>query len=160
MEFAATIERAEKQIILARHGRRLLQLLDDTPGVPGHVRPAFDQIEAARQILNDAEEDLREWRPNLEEIPSNAGNSTQNASIDYAPASVDGSSIVGGEGSVARGGSAAGGGNAVNTEGIEAHRIPAGSSAADAGLGGQQAPGTNLGLNNPTTTNGVQSAVV
>lgn len=123
MEFAATIERAEKQIILARHGRRLLQLLDDTPGVPGHVRPAFDQIEAARQILNDAEEDLREWRPNLEEIPSNAGNSTQNASIDYAPASVDGSSIVGGEGSVARGGSAAGGGNAVNTEGIEAHRI-------------------------------------
>merc|ERR1712093_548137 len=39
-EFAATIERAEKQIILARHGRRLLNLLDDTPVIPGDVRPA------------------------------------------------------------------------------------------------------------------------
>ncbi|KAJ2973417.1 hypothetical protein NQ176_g6619 [Zarea fungicola] len=45
-EFAATIERAEKQIILAKHGRRLLHLLDDTP-----------------VVLNDAEDDLRDWQP-------------------------------------------------------------------------------------------------
>ena len=72
MHFAATIERAEKQIMLARHGRRLLNLLDDTPVVPGDTRPAFEHGSQARQILNDAEEDLREWTPNLEPIPSSA----------------------------------------------------------------------------------------
>lgn len=72
LHFAATIERAEKQILLARHGRRLLNLLDDTPVVPGDSRPAFDQGHQARQVLNDAEEDLREWTPSLEPIPSSA----------------------------------------------------------------------------------------
>ena len=71
-EFAATIERAEKQIILARHGRRLLNLLDDTPVVPGNVRPVYEHANQARQILNDAEDDLREWQPELEEIGSSA----------------------------------------------------------------------------------------
>ncbi|KAL2127346.1 hypothetical protein VTI74DRAFT_10884 [Chaetomium olivicolor] len=61
-EFLATIERAEKQAILARHGLRLLQLLDDTPVVPGDVRPPYSHASQARQILNDAEDDLREWR--------------------------------------------------------------------------------------------------
>jgi hypothetical protein len=51
MHFAATIERAEKQVILARHGRRLLNLLDDTPVVPGDARPAFEHADQARQIL-------------------------------------------------------------------------------------------------------------
>jgi hypothetical protein len=72
MHFAATIERAEKQIILARHGRRLLNLLDDTPVVPGDTRPAFECERQARQILNDAEEELREWQPNLEPVESSA----------------------------------------------------------------------------------------
>jgi len=71
-EFAATIERAEKQIILARHGRRLLNLLDDTPVVPGDVRPAYEHTNQARQILNDAEDDLKDWQPELEDVPSNA----------------------------------------------------------------------------------------
>jgi hypothetical protein len=71
-EFAATIERAEKQIILARHGRRLLNLLDDTPVVPGDVRPAYEHSNQARQILNDAEDDLRDWQPELEDVPSSA----------------------------------------------------------------------------------------
>ena len=70
LHFAATIERAEKQIILARHGRRLLSLLDDTPVVPGDVRPAFDHANQARQILHDAEEDLRDWQPDLEPLSS------------------------------------------------------------------------------------------
>jgi hypothetical protein len=42
---------------------RLLQLLDDTPTVPGDVRPAYAHASQARQILNDAEDDLRDWRP-------------------------------------------------------------------------------------------------
>lgn len=71
-EFAATIERAEKQIILARHGRRLLNLLDDTPVVPGDIRPGFEHTNQARQILNDAEDDLRDWTPELEDVQSNA----------------------------------------------------------------------------------------
>jgi len=71
-EFAATIERAEKQIILARHARRLLNLLDDSPIIPGDIRPAFEHPAQARQILNDAEEDLREWAPELEDVPSSA----------------------------------------------------------------------------------------
>ncbi|KAK4240784.1 hypothetical protein C8A03DRAFT_12889 [Achaetomium macrosporum] len=62
VEFLATIERAEKQVILARHGLRLLQLLDDTPVVPGDVRPRWAHASQARQVLNDAEDDLREWR--------------------------------------------------------------------------------------------------
>lgn len=62
-EFAATIERAEKQIILAKHGRRLLELLDDTPVVPGDTRAAYDAGPQARQILNDCEDDLKDWQP-------------------------------------------------------------------------------------------------
>lgn len=58
--------------MLARHGRRLLNLIDDTPVVPGDSRPAFQHAHQARQVLNDAEEDLRDWTPNLEPIPSNA----------------------------------------------------------------------------------------
>lgn len=67
-EFAATIERAEKQIILARHGRRLLNLLDDTPVVPGDTRPQFEHGAQARQVLNDAEEDLRDWRLEVDDV--------------------------------------------------------------------------------------------
>lgn len=72
IHFAATIERAEKQIILARHGRRLINLLDDTPVVPGDVRPAFENASEARQVLNDAEADLQDWQPNLEPVTAAA----------------------------------------------------------------------------------------
>ncbi|KAL2431203.1 Sphingolipid long chain base-responsive protein LSP1 [Exophiala dermatitidis] len=73
VHFAATIERAEKQIILSRYGRRLLNLLDDTPVVPGDVRQPFDQAGEARQILADAEQELLSWQSNLEPIHSSAG---------------------------------------------------------------------------------------
>ncbi|KAI7777071.1 hypothetical protein LA080_004034 [Diaporthe eres] len=66
-EFLATIERAEKQIILARHGRRLLQLLDDGAVVPGDERQPYTHSAQARQILNDAEDDLRDWQPEPED---------------------------------------------------------------------------------------------
>ena len=75
---AATIERGEKQILLARHARRLLNLLDDTPVVPGDARPAFDNSAQARQVLNDAEEDLRDWTPSVEPITSSASDVTSN----------------------------------------------------------------------------------
>lgn len=73
MHFAATIERAEKQIILARYGRRLLNLLDDTPVVPGDVRQPFEHVHEARKVLSDAEQELQAWEPHLEPIHSNAG---------------------------------------------------------------------------------------
>jgi len=68
LHFAATIERAEKQIILAKYGRRLLNYLDDTPVVPGDVRQPFAHANDARQVLNDAEQELQMWQPNLEQV--------------------------------------------------------------------------------------------
>ena len=73
LHMAAVIERAEKQLILAQHARRLVMLIDDTPVVPGDSHPPFEGYEPARQILSDAEDDLRGWQHNLEPIPSNAG---------------------------------------------------------------------------------------
>ncbi|KAF2477980.1 uncharacterized protein BDR25DRAFT_207576 [Lindgomyces ingoldianus] len=73
IHFAATIERAEKQIILAKQARRIINLLDDTPIVPGDAHPIFEGSEATRQVLNDAEDDLRNWQPNLEPVHSSAG---------------------------------------------------------------------------------------
>ena len=52
---------------------RLLKLLDDTPVVPGDVRPAYEGGAQARQILNDAEDDLRDWRPDVEDQEETAG---------------------------------------------------------------------------------------
>lgn len=49
-----------------------MNLLVDTPLVPGDTRPAFEHGHQARQVLNDAEEDLRDWTPNLEPVPSHA----------------------------------------------------------------------------------------
>lgn len=69
---AATIERAEKQIILARHARRLLNYVDDSPVVPGDARPGYEHELEARQVLEDAETDLRAWEPSVEPIASSA----------------------------------------------------------------------------------------
>ncbi|KAI0817620.1 Eisosome component PIL1-domain-containing protein [Xylaria sp. FL0064] len=63
-EFEAVIERAEKQIILAKHGKRLLSLLDDSPVTPGDPHKVYEQGGAARQVLNDAEDDLKSWEKN------------------------------------------------------------------------------------------------
>lgn len=76
---AAIIERAEKQIMLAQQARRLVSMLDDTPIVPGEERPTFDNAEAARDVLNDAEEGLRTWQKSIEPIPTTAGKVGSNA---------------------------------------------------------------------------------
>jgi hypothetical protein len=73
IHLAAVIERAEKQTILARHARRLLNYIDDSPVVPGDARQAYDNEHLARQVLEDAENDLREWQPSIEPITSAAG---------------------------------------------------------------------------------------
>ena len=70
---AAIIERAEKQILLARNARKLVNLLDDTPVVPGDIHPTFENAEEAREVLNSAEKELRMWEMNVEPIHSNAG---------------------------------------------------------------------------------------
>ncbi|KAM7219316.1 Eisosome component PIL1 domain containing protein [Rhypophila decipiens] len=76
-EFLATIERAEKQVILAKHGLRLLELLDDTPIVPGDAEPNYGQSGQARQILNDAEDDLRDWRLDLNGVLGGTGGKSE-----------------------------------------------------------------------------------
>ncbi|KAK4539672.1 hypothetical protein LTR36_010435 [Oleoguttula mirabilis] len=76
---AAIIERAEKQLMLAQHARRLVSMLDDTPIVPGEERPLFANGEAAREVLNDAEASLRTWSPSVQSIPSSAGKLGANA---------------------------------------------------------------------------------
>ncbi|KGO71574.1 hypothetical protein PITC_044510 [Penicillium italicum] len=73
IHLAAVIERAEKQTILARHARRLLNYIDDTPVVPGDARQAYDHEPLARQILEDAENDLRGWEPSVEPITAATG---------------------------------------------------------------------------------------
>ena len=85
VEFLATIERAEKQVILARHGLRLLQLLDDTPIVPGDVRPPYAHASQGRQILNDAEDDLREWRLDGALFGDEAGTAADEAAPPAVP---------------------------------------------------------------------------
>ncbi|KAJ5908846.1 hypothetical protein N7495_001528 [Penicillium taxi] len=85
---AAVIERAEKQIILARHARRLISFIDDSPVVPGDSRQAYDHELDARQILEEAETDLRGWEPSISPIatigPSGTAASEMN-SIEEEP---------------------------------------------------------------------------
>ncbi|KAI4747073.1 hypothetical protein E4T50_02617 [Aureobasidium sp. EXF-12298] len=83
---AAIIERAEKQIMLAKNARNLLNLVDDTPIVPGDVNPTFTHAETAREVLNVAEDELRAWTPDVEPIHTNAGNLGTNA-MPAAPVS-------------------------------------------------------------------------
>ena len=42
--------------------------MDDTPVVPGDVRRVYEHSEQARQILEDAESDLRGWESTVEPI--------------------------------------------------------------------------------------------
>ena len=79
---AAVIERAEKQILLATQARQLINLLDDTPIVPGEERPAYNNAELARQTLNDAEEGLRTWQPSHAGIATQSGMLGSNAMPD------------------------------------------------------------------------------
>jgi Eisosome component PIL1 len=92
LHFAAVIERAEKQIILARHGRTLLNYLDDTPVVPGDARVAYENEGHAHQVLADAEQELHGWKPTHEPIEMKSAGLESNL---MPPASVTEGSTVG-----------------------------------------------------------------
>lgn len=68
IHLAAVIERGEKQILLARHARRLLNCLDDTPIIPGEEKPEYRHATSAKLIVEDAERDLKSWTSSLEPI--------------------------------------------------------------------------------------------
>ena len=74
---------------MAKNARKLLNLVDDTPIVPGDVHPTFSHAETAREVLNVAEDELRAWTPNVEPIHTNAGNLGTNA-MPAAPVSAQG----------------------------------------------------------------------
>jgi len=83
---AAVIERAEKQILLAKHARELLSLLDDTPIVPGEDRATYTEELAAREILNDAESSLRGWSKSHKAITSSTSKLGPNAMASHVEA--------------------------------------------------------------------------
>lgn len=88
IQTAAIIERAEKQIILAKNARSLLNLLDDTPVVPGDAHHPFQNTDSAREVLNNAEDELRNWEPTIEPVHSSAGALGSNAMPSGPAASV------------------------------------------------------------------------
>lgn len=53
--------------------------------MPGDTHPAFSEIEAARQVLNDAESDLQNYRLDVEPVTSNAGHLGAGAMPGKAP---------------------------------------------------------------------------
>lgn len=71
-----------------------MNLLDDTPLVPGDVRAPFEHAGQARQILADCEDDLRDWQLNLEEV----GNSGQYMGTNLMPSSTGGAERLNGTG--------------------------------------------------------------
>jgi len=100
IHLAAVVERAEKQIILAKHARRLLDYIDDTPVVPGDARQSYEHELEARGVLEDAENDLRNWRPSLEpmatadqEVPVH-GNGAADHDSDGVNAGVESDSVI------------------------------------------------------------------
>ncbi|KAF8463114.1 Eisosome component PIL1-domain-containing protein [Kalaharituber pfeilii] len=68
--FAVVIERCEKQAIIAKQGRKLLNLLDDTPIMPGSKPAPYDKEREARVILKEAEDAIKDWTENFEEVTS------------------------------------------------------------------------------------------
>lgn len=63
VHLAAILERSEKQALLAKHAQKLIVLLDDSPIVPGQEREAFSRHEEVRDVINEAEAELRSWTP-------------------------------------------------------------------------------------------------
>lgn len=63
IELSAAIERAEKEVILAKHGFRLLELLDANTVAPGEPYVPYENGVQAHQVLSDAEANLKEYQP-------------------------------------------------------------------------------------------------
>jgi Eisosome component PIL1 len=67
--------------LLARQGRKLLNLLDDTPVVPGDKPPRYAHETKGHEILSEAEGSLRAWEPKLEPVHSQAGDLKTNVTV-------------------------------------------------------------------------------
>ncbi|KAK9475563.1 Eisosome component PIL1-domain-containing protein [Dipodascopsis tothii] len=61
VQFDAVITRCEKSLILARHAIEILDLLDDTPVLPGEDRPKYAGEGRGRRILSEVDRQLTEW---------------------------------------------------------------------------------------------------
>lgn len=61
--FDSFTEYAEKLAVLSGYGHHLLDLVDDMPITPGECRPPYDSYETSKQIITDAERDIRDWLP-------------------------------------------------------------------------------------------------
>ncbi|RDW93743.1 uncharacterized protein DSM5745_01065 [Aspergillus mulundensis] len=72
VHLAAVIERGEKQVLLARHARRLLNCLDDTSVIPGDEPKAYEGGDEAKQIIEDAERELHSWETEYEPVETRA----------------------------------------------------------------------------------------
>ncbi|KAL6232912.1 hypothetical protein BDW75DRAFT_10062 [Aspergillus navahoensis] len=72
VHLAAVIERGEKQILLARHARRLLNCLDDTSVIPGDEPKPYERGNDAKQIIEDAERELHSWESDYEPVETRA----------------------------------------------------------------------------------------
>lgn len=63
-------------------------MLDDRPIVPGEERPPYEGTSQARQVLNDAEDDLKEWQPEAY-APTGSPKAGEAADTVAQPASVE-----------------------------------------------------------------------
>ncbi|KAJ0419418.1 Eisosome component PIL1-domain-containing protein [Aspergillus carlsbadensis] len=81
VHLAAVIERGEKQTLLARHARRLLNCLDDTSVIPGDEPKEYACGDEAKQIIEDAERDLHSWESTIEPVETGAGAAPTGTSI-------------------------------------------------------------------------------
>jgi len=79
---AAVIERAEKQIILAKAARQILNHLDDTPVVPGQEHQTFEHGDALREILNETDGHIKNHNLDIDPVHSSAGSLGINAVPD------------------------------------------------------------------------------
>jgi len=77
VHLAAILERSEKQALLAKQAQKLIQLLDDSPIVPGQERAPFGRHEEVKDVINDAEAELRAWTPSWQSTEHGTTGSTQ-----------------------------------------------------------------------------------
>lgn len=63
--------------------------MDDTPLVPGDDRAPYEHGPQARQVLNDAEDDLRDWQPEPEGLKTPVGHDTPDGSVKGKGRAVD-----------------------------------------------------------------------
>jgi hypothetical protein len=90
VHLAAVIERGEKQALLARNARRLLNCLDDTSVIPGDEPKEYAHGDEAKQIIEDAERELHSWESNIEPVETGAGVAPIDTSIPSSTREVRG----------------------------------------------------------------------